>query len=126
MKYKSLIKIFLPIFAITVIISSCEYDVVEPAKVSIPDNVSFANDLIPVFDAGCNIGVCHGAGGVPPDLTAANAYNSLTAANMINTSNPASSILYTAMASGGSMEMYSTPSSSALVLRWIDQGAQNN
>lgn len=126
MKFKSQIKIFLALIAIAAIISSCEYEWVEPATVSIPDNVSFANDIIPVFDAGCNVGVCHGAGGIPPDLTASNAYDDLIATNMINTSDPASSILYTKMAPGGSMAMYSTPSSTALVLRWIEQGAENN
>lgn len=91
--------------------------------------VSFASDIIPIFNSSCNLSGCHSAGGKTPDLTAVNAYNSLTVGNFINKDDPSSSILYmwmtgkkaTPMPVGGINKDYN-----ALILAWIKQGANNN
>jgi hypothetical protein len=91
--------------------------------------VSFASDIIPIFNSSCSLSGCHITGGKSPDLTTANAYNSLTKGGYINTSEPPKSELYlwmtgkksTPMPVGGINKEYN-----ALVLAWIEQGAENN
>jgi hypothetical protein len=91
--------------------------------------VSFATDIIPIFNASCNTSGCHNTGGKAPDLSPSNAYNSLQNGNYVNTSAPESSELYlwmtgkkgTPMPVSGINKDYNS-----LVLAWIKQGAQNN
>jgi hypothetical protein len=91
--------------------------------------VSFAADIIPIFNASCNTSGCHNTGGKAPDLTPNNAYRSLTNGNYVNTSKPEQSELYlwmtgkkgTPMPVSGINKDYNS-----LVLAWIKQGAQNN
>ncbi len=91
--------------------------------------VSFATDMIPIFNASCNSSGCHNTGGKAPDLSPSNAYNSLQNGNYVNTSAPENSELYlwmtgkraTPMPVSGINKDYN-----ALVLAWIKQGAQNN
>ncbi len=107
-------------------LTSCEYDYIEPVKVSAEDTVSFSNDIIPIFENSCLGGGCHSTGGISPDLTSTNAYNELFAKNQIDTLNPASSVLYEKIISTGSMKNYTTPTEVNLILEWIKQGAKNN
>ena len=105
-------------------ISSCaNYE--KPGVEPITD-VSFSEDLIPYFETSCSITNCHDTGGIPPDLTEQFAYGSLTNGGYIDTDNPEQSLLYTKIAPGGSMERYSTPSDTQMVLQWIIEGAENN
>lgn len=91
--------------------------------------VSFTGDILAIFNSSCNMSGCHSPGGKSPDLTAANAYNSLSNGGYINTSNPQASTLYlwmtgkkgTPMPVSGVNKEYN-----ALVLAWIKQGAINN
>jgi len=91
--------------------------------------VSFANDIIPLFNKSCNASGCHSSGGIAPDLTVSNAYTSMQNGNYINTQAPENSELYlwmtgkkgTPMPTDGSNKDYNS-----LVLAWIKQGAQNN
>jgi hypothetical protein len=91
--------------------------------------VSFATDITPILNSSCNVSGCHTTGGKAPDLSATNAYTSLTVGNYINTDSPPSSVLYlwmtgkkgTPMPVGGINKDYN-----ALVLAWIKQGATNN
>ena len=91
--------------------------------------VSFANDLIPLFNSSCNASGCHNAGGKSPDLSVENAYNALMNGSYINTGQPEASELFqwmtgkrgTPMPLSGSNKDYN-----ALVLAWIRQGALNN
>jgi hypothetical protein len=91
--------------------------------------VSFAKDIIPIFNSSCNISGCHTAGAKAPDLSAANAYNSLSVGNFYNTTAAENSLIYqwmtgkksTPMPVGGINKDYN-----ALILAWIKQGAQNN
>lgn len=91
--------------------------------------VSFAADIIPIFNASCAVSGCHVKGSQTPDLTASNAYNSLTIGNYYNTEVPESSEIYLWMTGKKNTPM--PPSGinkdyNALVLAWIKQGAQNN
>jgi len=114
------------ILAGLVSLQSCQYDWLDPIDPVIPDVVSYSVDIQPIFDRSCNSSGCHAAGGVAPDLTPANAYNDLTAKNMINTATPESSRLYTKCATGGSMNKYTQPGDPEIILKWIQEGALNN
>lgn len=107
------------------VLCSCEYEWIQPDKKPVPTEVSFTNDIMPIFDSGCNTGVCHGAGATPPDLTPANAFSSLMDGGFVDTDTPEASILYTTMKSG-TMKTYTTPGDEDIVLGWITQGAKNN
>lgn len=107
-----------------VALGSCEY---EKITYDVPDPsvpVSYATDIQAIWDKGCT--GCHGVGKTPPDLTAANSYDALINGGFVNTDQPAESIIYTSMASGGSMAPYTNASDAGKVLVWIQQGAKNN
>jgi hypothetical protein len=101
--------------------------VVKDGGAEITRQVSFAGDIIPIFNKDCNTSGCHSAGGIKPDLSAAAAYNSLS--NYVNTTDPKNSELYlwvtgkkgTPMPLSGPNKEYN-----ALILAWITQGAVNN
>lgn len=108
------------------IFCSCEYEWITPEKTPIPDNVSFSADVMPIFSNGCNVGVCHGAGGTAPDLSEGNAYNSLTTGGFVDLDTPEASIIYTSLTTG-SMEPYvSNAGDPDIILAWIKQGALDN
>jgi len=91
--------------------------------------VSFAADIIPIFNSSCNPSGCHSAGAKSPDLSASNAFNSLSGGNYLNTSVPVSSELYLWMTGKKGVPMPISGINkdfNALVLAWIKQGAQNN
>jgi hypothetical protein len=115
----------LAILALTAGMVSCEYEWVEPEVVVLPQKVSFASDILPVFNKSCNMSGCHAQGAVAPDLSAANAFTDLMNRGLINTEQPAQSPLYLSVFSG-SMKKFSTSADNALILKWIEQGAQNN
>lgn len=113
------------------LLSGCYKDktVIFDTGEEITRTVYFTADIIPIFNNSCNSTGCHNSGGKSPDLSAANAYSSLTNGNFINTEDPESSELYqwmtgkrgTPMPVSGINKNYN-----ALVLAWIKQGAQNN
>ena len=81
---------------------------------------------MPVFNNGCNTNVCHGSGGTAPDLSEANAYNSLTGGGYVDTDTPEASIIYTTMTTGNMVPYVQDPGDADLILAWITQGALNN
>lgn len=107
------------------IMTGCEYEVVEPDRTPITEEIKFSEKIIPIFNASCNNSGCHAAGAFLPDLSPANAYASLISENQINTENPASSALYISVTTG-SMKSFSTAEQAKLILAWIEQGAKNN
>jgi hypothetical protein len=96
----------------------------------LPAVASFSVNIIPIFNASCNAGGCHGtsspAAGL--DLTTASAYSSLFAKNEIYTANPSGSNLYLEISNGEMPQAKAALSSyqTQLVLEWIQQGAKNN
>ncbi|MDD3742600.1 MAG: hypothetical protein PHX54_03145 [Lentimicrobiaceae bacterium] len=115
----------LGIFFAGIALSGCEYEFIEFDDSPILEEVSFKDDVIPIFNSSCGFSGCHVTGAVPPDLTAENAYQSLMKLNMVSANEPANSLLYTSMASG-SMKKYSTPDQTRIIRAWIEQGAKNN
>lgn len=113
------------------VLNACFYDQVIPVEQPVEDvgDVTYAADIIPIFNASCNTSGCHSAGGQNPNLTAQSAYTSLTNGGYINTTDPESSELYlwmrgvkgTPMPVSGSDATYN-----AKVLKWIELGALNN
>ncbi len=111
----------IPVSLLLLFLSGCYYD-----QVYIPEpegEISYATDMQPFFDAKC--ASCH-PDDSPPDLQSGTSYNSLLSGGYINTADPAGSLLYLKIAPGGTMETYSTPTETAMTLKWIEQGAKNN
>nr|WP_321357427.1 hypothetical protein [uncultured Draconibacterium sp.] len=121
------LKTLLSLIVLAIIMSGCAYnwiveeEVIDPGDPDAPD-VSFSAEIAPIFDSKCT--TCHYTGNQNPDLTPANAYNSINSNRYVNTSDPESSLIYTKPLSSHS-QTYST-AEAALVLTWITQGAQNN
>lgn len=110
-------------------LTSCQKDFLVPEPVLIPDTVSFADHIIPMFDESCNMSGCHNTGGIPPDLTLENAYNQLFAYGYIDLDQAEESILYQRMVNQAKPMPPANPLSEAktqLILSWIEQGALNN
>ena len=93
--------------------------------------VSFVNDIIPVFNQTCSISGCHSSGGHIPDLTTSKAYNALVNGGYINLADPKNSKLFLRLSGKITPAMplsgTNNPSNiNALVLTWITQNAKNN
>ncbi len=117
--------------AILFFLSGCYKDktVISDTGPEITTTVSFANDIIPIFSKNCSLSGCHVTGGQAPDLSAANAYNSLKVGNFYNTSDPANSVIYLWLTGKGTIQMPPgglNKDINAMVLAWIKQGANNN
>jgi hypothetical protein len=111
--------------ALSMMIWSCTYDVNPSEPVPpIPDTVSYSQDMQPFFDVSCVS--CHNGGGIPLDLSPGVSYDALIAGGYVDVAQPESSLLYTKIAPGGTMVQYSTSSETAMTLKWIELGAENN
>ena len=122
-------KILIPVIVIlSFSITSCEWKEYDPDTVGI-ENVSFSQDIIPIFNQSCNAVGCHSENGVPPDLTPENAYQDLINTNMIDVANPERSELYIRMTDVTNPMPLSgilSPRKTTTVLVWIQEGAQDN
>jgi hypothetical protein len=124
--------IFFMAFAGLLIFSGCYKDRtvtnVDTGQV-VTKEVSFANDVIPIFNTSCSLSGCHSSGGKSPDLTSSKAYTSLVNGNHLNIAEPTASNIYlwmtgkksTPMPVGGVNNSYAST-----MLAWIQQGAKNN
>ena len=131
LRNKSIMGILLAGTAVLFLLQGCYKDktFVSDTGAEITRTVTFSNDIIPIFTKSCSLSGCHVAGSKSPDLSAANAYNSLKVGNYFNTTNPEGSTIYlwltgkktTQMPPGGLNKDYN-----ALMLAWIKQGANNN
>ena len=116
--------------SIGVLLNSCYYDTYpeyineDPGGGDIPDVVSYANDIQPLWDR-CTS--CHKGGFPEPDLTAGNSYSSLVP-EYVNAGNAETSDLYNYLPGNGHHDVGFTMTASqiALIKAWIDQGAANN
>ena len=105
--------------------TSCTYETLPTPE--IPAEVSFSDDIMPVFDASCNGAGCHNQGGIPPDLTQDVAWANLVFGGYVDTLNAEGSILYVKiLPPNGSMAKFATDKDRALILNWIEQGAKDN
>ena len=121
-------KVYLLIALLGLAFSACVYDFEAVEVIDIPDTqvISFSETIIPIFESKCIR--CHKAGGIKPvpDLTAANAYNSINSSTFINATTPENSLIYTKPSPDGSHGAKYSSQEAAFVLAWINQGAQNN
>ena len=104
-------------------VEACTWDTIGDIT---PEHVSFTNDIIPVFKASCAITGCHVAGGISPNLSAGSAYSSLTTGDYISSPATADQSKIYEKISTGSMAKYASNQDRALILKWIQQGANNN
>lgn len=107
--------------------TGCYYDNIL-AIGGIDREVSFSADVIPVFNASCNLSGCH-SGGINPDLRPANAYNPLINGNYVDIANPTESTLYKHLIGTLSLmppEGKLPNDQISLILGWMEQGAINN
>ena len=98
---------------------------------AVTTTVSISKDLVPIFSKSCALSGCHSSGGHVPDLSSANAYNSLVKGGYIDKTNPSNSKLYLWLTGKEAIAMpmgaTNNPSNiNALALAWITQGADNN
>ena len=121
---KKLLKIVL-VSSIPLVLFSCYYDEFpEEIEVVIPpgQTVSFADDIIPIFES-YNCTQCHNPTGQSPNLASGSEYSSLVP-TYVSAGNPNSSRLYTQLAVNGHRNVDAT--SIALIKKWIEDGAENN
>ncbi len=124
------LKLIIP--AMLLLFAACVYDYEEPTEIpdfDEMDPISLSEDVVPIFEANCVVAGCHGEGGVPPVLTAEQAYNDLHDFEQVDVDNPQDSILYQRMTDSARP----MPPAGVLpqddlntVLGWIAQGAQDN
>lgn len=132
-----ILKLLLAVFVVALLFSQCKYSFIVPEEVppvvdpGDPDapQMSFATDIIPIFNSGNYCIACHTTGKQLPDLTAANAYSSLNTSRYINKTTPDQSKIYVhpnpANPGEHTQKKYSA-AQAATVLLWIQQGAKNN
>lgn len=118
--------IYILLFGSVTLLFSCENAQLPVPDNTLPTNVSFTSQVIPIFNKSCNTSGCHSAGGIPPDLSEGNAYNSVTLGGMLNLTTPDQSTIYKRiikdMPPGGLIPQ----EEKNIILGWITEGAQNN
>ena len=123
-------KILGSLIIITAAMTSCTFEQVEPAPADPDDGnggepVSFATQIQPIFTASCVS--CH-----PPtanlDLSEGVAYGTVTQSKYMDLANPDQSLIYTYPNPTSGTHSYKkyTTKEAALVLQWIQEGAENN
>jgi hypothetical protein len=131
---KKLLLLSVIVSGIAVLFYSCEKATIDQgsfSKIYDPgapiDSVKFSADILPIFTAECKS--CHNTGTTAPDLSEANAYNSLTATpgQYIDVANPPASHLYLHITEIPNSHGGGTKTSAGeKILVWIQQGALNN
>ena len=130
-------KIYLSVLiVVTITLYNCSKDTGPVDDNQTTENISFANDVQPIFDQSCTS--CHpGSGNL--DLTAANSYNQLVNVNASGYSakrvvpgDAANSVLYKKIdgsgAYGSNMPLGGNLSTAQIniIKQWIVEGAKNN
>jgi len=112
-------------------LAGCEYTFVQQTEIVPPtpdpnNPISFATQIAPIFTSRCV--ECHKTGGTAPDLSAANAYASITSMNLINATDATASKLFDYIQPNTATHAWRKYSASqaSLVLLWIQEGALNN
>jgi hypothetical protein len=127
MKLKNLLKSVFFIISICMFLVSCEWKTVVKPEVVVPEEVSFATDIEPIFEsAGCT--GCHNSPGASAnlDLRTGYAYNSITSGGFVNITTPEESLIYQVHLENGPTSVKYSDQEAALVLKWIQDGALNN
>ncbi len=114
---------------VSLILTGCYYDKeVDPNSGGLPTNVSFSNDVQPVFTKNCAMSGCHDE--VPthnPTLVIGASYNALISGGYINVPVPNAGILYQEISEGNMPPGAPLSSHEAnLIIAWLNEGAKNN
>ena len=126
---KKLFKIVL-YSGLILLFQSCYYDtVIEEEVIPPPDDVSYSNDIQPLWNADCVS--CHRGGtSVPPDLTEENSWGELLNGYVVPFESGESSLMNSLNGTNGEQLMPPgnkwSDNKINLVKAWIDQGAKNN
>lgn len=125
-KHRKVTRLALSGALLMALLSGCEYEYIqEPVLPPITTELKFSTEILPIFNEKCNTSGCHATGGIAPDLSPANAYNSLMTGGYVSTEDPSGSVLYHVITTG-SMKSFSTAEYNQKILTWIEQGAKNN
>lgn len=132
---KKILNVLLMAGTLITLLTACEYAFIEPTPAPPPppvgDTISFAQDIIPLFNQSCNA-TCHKTGAIKPDLSASNAYTVLTTTksttnvDYVIAEQPLNSFLYNYCKPGANMATYTSAVQLDLIYRWIYAGALNN
>lgn len=122
------------LFGLLIFLAACQYESIKleeippPPPIDTTVDLSFATEIVPIFTDGNNCTACHKTGGTAPDLSAANAYQSLVNGSYVVSNNPEASKIYTYpnTSSGGHVWKVYTNHQAELLFTWINQGAKNN
>jgi len=105
-------------------LNSCYYDVIVTEDMDETEQVSFRNNIVPVFQASCTS--CHDGEITEPDFTANAAYSSLTKGNYVSVTNPESSTLIRKIRGDHPYAGALTETEIQWIIRWMEDGAANN
>lgn len=123
----------LSIVLLSLALSSCDYDKIDPEGPEVKDNVSFALDIQPILTSKC--ATCHNPTGEEPDFREGFAYESMEdlieEGDIIPGDAEESELvkmLEGKSEDGNDMppEEPLTPTQIALIKKWIDEGAGDN
>jgi hypothetical protein len=111
------------------VLSSCYKDIIKPDLPEDPNappqQVSFKNELAPLFNASCTDVGCHVSGGHHPYMTTNVSYQEIVNGGFVNIALPKQSILYQEIYGDMSAHMPSLTDRKK-VYDWIRNGAPNN
>ena len=121
--FKAIINISLIPALILIIFGSCEKFEIKSTIIDPKKPYYFNSDILPIIEKNsCASVSCHG-GPVKPDLSSANAYNSLKSGGYITGSNPEATKLYKQLTTKSTHSKLTTPDEKKYILYWITQGA---
>jgi hypothetical protein len=108
-------------------LGSCYYDTFPEDTGTVPDEVSYQQDVQPIWNAACI--ECHGP--IPPNLEDGVSYNNLLSGGYVVPGDSENSILYQSLLGIEGVSLMppsgKLPDSQInIVKKWIDDGAENN
>lgn len=126
---KKLVIYAILVFITAVNLTGCYKDVILPDAVADPDGppqqVSFKDELLPIFSAKCGLSGCHVSGAHKPYLIQSVAYQEIVNGGFVNFSVPKESIMYK-MINGEMREYIPSAADRQKIYDWIRNGAPNN
>ncbi|WP_163714070.1 hypothetical protein [Mangrovibacterium lignilyticum] len=125
-------KLYLFAALLGMMFTACEYEFIPADEIpDIPTDepVSFGTDILPIFSSGSPQCIqCHKPGSQAPDLTEANAYQSLKGSKYIDEANPEQSYIITHVGpdSNSHTQRHLSAADVEYIRVWVEQGAENN
>ena len=122
-RYQSVFR-FVVWSALSVMISSCYYDVIVSETLDDAEEISFSSDIMPVLKASCTS--CHDGKIALPDLQQNQAYNALIDGNYLSYTDGEESSLISKIRSGHPYDGALTETEIQKLVLWMEAGAKNN